>query len=102
MLPFTPHNPESLHNFWVGGGGVFFDKHRVVWGCGTYVCHIMHWNSSFRILRMLNLRLNAKSSVEESTVDTCKVCDMMTFLSDVLRIEMKFKNEAAKRFIICD
>lgn len=52
VLPFTPHNPESLHNF-LGVGESFLTL-----GCvryGTYVCHIMHQNSSFRIFENVEL-----------------------------------------------
>lgn len=91
VLPFTPHNPESLHNFWGEAGGSFL-RNTGLCGVMGRMCVILCTRTRvFRILRMSNLRLNAKSSVEGGTVDTCNVCGMMTFfLSDVLHIEMKF------------
>lgn len=91
VLPFTPHNPKSLHNFF-GGGGVLFEKHWVVWGHGTMCQSYYAPEPNFNILRMLNLRLNAKSNVGEYS-RVVQICDMRkVFLSDVvtLNIERKF------------
>lgn len=94
VLPFTPHNPKSLHNFL--GGWVFFEKQL---GCVGLWDNVSHYapEPDFHILRMLNLRLNAKSNVGEYSRDV-QICDIRKvvwfffILSDILtlHIEMTF------------
>ena len=60
VLPFTPHNPKSLHNF----SFVFLRNTGLCGVMGQCVGHIMHKNPTSIFLRMLNLRLNAKRKVE--------------------------------------
>lgn len=43
VLPFTPHNPKSLHNFF-GGGGFFLRNTGLCGVMGQCVSHIMHQN----------------------------------------------------------
>ena len=98
VLPFTPHNPESLHNILF----CLFEKHWVVWGYGTMCRSHYAQEPNFNILRMLNLRLKAKRKAEKySRFMWCaKKCDMEKFcFSGVVTVRWSFRMMWKKRFM---